>query len=146
MPALREDIAIAMVKLKGYNSNRFPDLSILEAMFTDYQSISNYAMNYIALAVENKLISGYPDETIRPQRPLTRAEAAAIIYKAYQYGNDNKVGIVSEIPSEQEQLSNVGIPVLQENQDSDKSSEIIYIIPGNPQSQTPSVTDSVYGN
>ncbi|HZG75945.1 MAG TPA: S-layer homology domain-containing protein, partial [Paenibacillus sp.] len=35
-PALREDLAVAIVKLKGYDSTHFPDLSVIQAMFTDY--------------------------------------------------------------------------------------------------------------
>lgn len=89
-PALREDIAIALVKLKGYEVNRLPDHSTLEAMFKDYAGISASARDYVALAVENGLVSGYPDETFRPQATVTRAEATVMLWRAYQYGNDNK--------------------------------------------------------
>jgi len=89
-PALREDIVVAMVKLKGYDS-KLPDLSIIQAMFTDYDSISAYARNYVAIAVENGLISGYPDETFRSQEAITRAQAAAIMSRAFRLGNDNKL-------------------------------------------------------
>ena len=89
--ATREDIAVAIVKLKGLNQGHFPDLSIIQTMFKDYDGISAFALNYVALAVSNNLISGYPDETFKPQSALTRAEAAAILYRAYQHGNGNKV-------------------------------------------------------
>ncbi|MGN7384087.1 S-layer homology domain-containing protein [Paenibacillus sp. SAFN-117] len=89
-PALREDIAIALVKLKGYDVNRLPDHSTLEAMFKDYAGISESAKDYVALAVENGLVSGFPDETFRPQATVTRAEATVMLWRAYQYGNDNK--------------------------------------------------------
>lgn len=65
-------------------------------MFTDVQAISQYARNNVALAVEHGLISGFPDETFKPQMQLTRAQAAAILYRAYQFGNDNKVGFEGE--------------------------------------------------
>ena len=87
--ALREDIAVAMVKLKGYDTLGY-DLSMLKAMFSDWQSISSDAQKYVAIGVEKGLISGYEDGTFRGQKGITRAEAATLLWKAYQYGNDNK--------------------------------------------------------
>jgi len=89
-PALREDIAVAIVKLKGYDVARLANRSIIEAMFTDYEGISESAKDYVAIAVENGIVSGFPDETFRPQNSITRAEAAAMLWRAFMYGNDNK--------------------------------------------------------
>lgn len=89
MPAIREDIAVAMVKLKGY-SVVGADMTMLSRMFSDYQSISSEAQKYVASAVENGLISGYDDGTFRGQQSITRAEAATLLWRAYQYGNNNK--------------------------------------------------------
>ena len=88
--ALREDIAVALVKLKGYDTSVY-DESILKAMFTDWQSISEGARKYVAVAVENGLISGFEDNTFRGQASITRAQAATLLWRAYQYGNGNKV-------------------------------------------------------
>jgi len=88
--ALREDIAVALVKLKGYDTSLY-DESILKAMFTDYQSISSGARKYVSVAVEQGLISGYEDNTFRGQNTITRAEAATLLWRAYQYGSGNKV-------------------------------------------------------
>jgi len=90
-PALREDLAVAIVKLKGYDSTHFPDLSVIQAMFTDYTGISSYARNYVAIAVEAKLVSGFPDDTFRAQQPVNRAQAAAMLSRAYQFGSDTKL-------------------------------------------------------
>lgn len=89
-PALREDIAVALVTLKGYDT-KVSDLGMLKAMFSDYTGISEVAKPYIAIAVEKGLISGYTDGTFRAQQSITRAEAAALLWRASQYGNDNKV-------------------------------------------------------
>lgn len=89
-PAVREDIAVALVKLKGYEDD-YADTSILSTMFTDVSSISLDARPYVAIAVERGLVSGYDDRTFRGQASITRAEAAAMLWRAYQYGNDNKV-------------------------------------------------------
>jgi hypothetical protein len=89
-PALREDITIAIVKLKGYDVARLSNRSTIEAMFKDYEGISESAKDYVSIAVENGLVSGYQDETFRPQNSITRAEAAALLWRAFMYGNDNK--------------------------------------------------------
>lgn len=88
-PALREDIAVAVVKLKGYDVST-ADLDALRTMFSDYDSISSSIRPYIAAAVEHGVISGYSDGTFRGQRSVTRAEAAAILWRAFQKGNDDK--------------------------------------------------------
>lgn len=87
--ALREDIAVALVKLKGYDTTGY-DLSILKTMFSDWNSISDGARKYVAVAVERGLVSGYEDGTFRGQDGVTRAEASALLWRAYQYGNGNK--------------------------------------------------------
>ncbi|RAV02696.1 hypothetical protein DQG13_09340 [Paenibacillus sp. YN15] len=89
-PALREDITVAITKLKGFDVSRLSNRSIIEAMFKDYDGISEAAKDYVAVAVENGLVSGYEDETFRPQATVTRAEAATLLWRAFQYGSDNK--------------------------------------------------------
>lgn len=88
-PALREDIAVALVKLKGYDTLG-ADESLLTTMFTDATSISSDARKYVAVALERGLVSGYEDNTFRGQASISRAEATAMLWRAYQYGNDNK--------------------------------------------------------
>ena len=90
--ALREDIAVALVKLKGYDT-KSADQSMLKTMFSDYESISESAKPYVAAAVERGLVSGYEDGTFRGQDSISRAEAAAMLWRAFQYGNDNKTTI-----------------------------------------------------
>lgn len=87
--AVREDVTMAMVKLKGYDVSNV-DFSYLSG-FTDTDSISNNIKAYVAVAVEKGLISGFEDNTFRGQGTLTRAEAATLLWKAFQYGSDNKV-------------------------------------------------------
>ena len=93
--ALREDIAVALVKLKGYDTKN-TDQNILQTMFSDYDSISESAKPYVATAVDRGLVSGYDDGTFKGQDSITRAEAAAMLWRAYQYGNDNKTTEVSD--------------------------------------------------
>lgn len=88
--AIREDIAVALVKLKGYDVS-VADLGMLQTMFSDYDSISETAKRYVAVAVARGLVSGYDDGTFKGQQSITRAEAATLIWRANQYGADNKI-------------------------------------------------------
>lgn len=88
--AIREDIAVALVKLKGYDIS-VADLGMLSTMFSDYESISENAKRYVAVAVARGLVSGYEDGTFKGQQSITRAEASTLIWRANQYGADNKV-------------------------------------------------------
>ena len=92
--AVREDVTVSMVKLKGYDVTNV-DYSYL-SQFTDPDSVSSDLKKYIAAAVEKGLINGFEDNTFRGQATLTRAEAATILWRAFQYGNDNKVASPSQ--------------------------------------------------
>ena len=86
---VREDVTMAMVRLKGYDLSAV-DFSVL-SKFTDMDSVSNNIKTYVAIAVEKGLISGYEDNTFRGQATLTRAEAATLLWRAFQLGNNDKV-------------------------------------------------------
>ncbi len=87
--AVREDVTVSLVKLKGYDINNV-DYSYL-SQFKDTNSISNSLKAYVAVAIQNNLISGFEDNTFRGQDTLTRAEAATLLWKAFQSGSNNKV-------------------------------------------------------
>lgn len=87
--ASREDVTVSLVKLKGY-SVKDVDYSSLSA-FKDIDSISNDLKKYVAVALEKNLISGFEDNTFRGQDTLTRAEAATLLCRAFQMGDDNKI-------------------------------------------------------
>ena len=50
--------------------------------FADSNLISPWAKKAITIASQNKIINGYPDNTIRPQTQASRAEAATVIAQA----------------------------------------------------------------
>lgn len=112
--AVREDVTVSMVRLKGYDTSNV-DYSYLN-QFSDTASISNSLKAYVAVAVEKGLIDGFDDGTFRGQNTLTRAEAAALLWRAFQYGSDNKVADVSdtaiatEKPSDQTTVSSGNTP------------------------------------
>lgn len=76
--AKREDVATALVKLKGYKVNE----NDLTAVFTDASEISESNKKYVAAAVENGLLDGFEDDTFRGGEGITRAQAAAVISRA----------------------------------------------------------------
>lgn len=86
--ATREDVTISLVLVKGYDISDV-DYSVIN--FRDMDSISNYAKAYVAVAIENNLISGFEDNTFRGQDTLTRAEAATLLFRAFQHGSADKV-------------------------------------------------------
>ena len=95
--AVREDVTVAMVKLKGYDMSEV-DYSVL-SNFTDNDSISSYAKAYVAMAISKDLINGFEDNTFRGQDTLTRAEAATLLYRAFQKGSEDKVTDLSSVAS-----------------------------------------------
>lgn len=79
--AVREDIAVALVRLLGYSRSKKADLSVI-SKFRDDEKISPALRPYVAIAVQTNLIKGDNNGYFRPQDEITRAEAASLIYRA----------------------------------------------------------------
>ena len=75
--ALREDVAVAVVKALDLQNNSY-DYATLNK-FSDKELISENTKKYIAIAVENNLMRGNADGTFNPKGKLTRAEASQLI-------------------------------------------------------------------
>ena len=54
--------------------------------FADFDSIGKWAISYVAGTVKSGIISGYPDNTVKPLNNITIAEAIAIVANAYNMG------------------------------------------------------------
>ncbi len=81
--AVREDMAVALVKALKLSSDNV-DENVLNT-FNDSDSISPALKKYVAIAVKNGIMKGNPvsnsdKKAFRPQNPLTRAEAAVLLY------------------------------------------------------------------
>jgi uncharacterized surface protein with fasciclin (FAS1) repeats len=59
------------------------DPSTLSTYYNDASAIPEYAAGSVAAATQGNLVVNYPDvKQLNPQQPLTRAEAAALLYQA----------------------------------------------------------------
>ena len=82
-PITREDVTAALVRAKNGVDAKQADINFLKDNFKDCSSIVNDLQPFIATALKNKLISGFPDGTFRPKDPLTRSQAATLLYRAF---------------------------------------------------------------
>jgi hypothetical protein len=57
----------------------------LELPFTDKDEIGYWAVEHVKSGYEDKVITGYPDNTYKPNNKITRAEAFTIICKLLKY-------------------------------------------------------------
>jgi hypothetical protein len=71
----REQMAMMVVKAAGLSPKAG------ETSFADSGSISLWAGEAVSTAVENGIIGGYPDNTVRPLGNASRAEAATVIVR-----------------------------------------------------------------
>jgi exopolysaccharide biosynthesis protein len=72
----RAQVAKILVKL-----NKYAIATPVDQRFKDVSDL-HWGSSYIETAARNRLIDGYPDGSFRPNNKITRAEAAAIIYRA----------------------------------------------------------------
>jgi len=86
-PAVREDMAVALVKALGLETE-LPDPvnagyadQYLRSIFNDVDDISPNLRSYVMVAYDLKLINGYPDGSFKAQNAITRAETAALLVK-----------------------------------------------------------------
>lgn len=96
-PAVREDMAVALVKTLNLESEVADDINAeyvyarLQQIFSDADTISPNLRKYVLLAYEADLIGGYTDGTCGPQKSITRAEAASMLVKVLKSAAMQKV-------------------------------------------------------
>ena len=49
--------------------------------FSDAEDISDYTVSAMAWAVDNGIISGYPDGSVKPKNTAARAEVSAVLHR-----------------------------------------------------------------
>ncbi|MHB8758165.1 MAG: BsuPI-related putative proteinase inhibitor [Bacillota bacterium] len=94
----RLEVAIILVRALGLEAQARADQTPLT--FVDKADIPAWAAGYIAVAVDKGLVTGYPDGTFQPNRPVTRAEMAKMLDNADEtLGVNVKLGqIIGPLP------------------------------------------------
>jgi len=77
--ATREDVAVALVRTMKIDE--LINETILEDTFKDYKHISPNLRTEVAIAIENELLTGFPDKTFKPLEPVTRGQVATLLYR-----------------------------------------------------------------
>lgn len=78
-PVTREDMAVIIARAVEYAGITLKGEAVAE--FADSEEISEYAKNALENLNGAGIISGYPDNTLRPQGKATRAEACMVMFK-----------------------------------------------------------------
>ncbi|GGG04268.1 hypothetical protein GCM10010912_56260 [Paenibacillus albidus] len=77
-PVTREQMALMLVNALQLENGQ------ASQTFADQGMIAIWARKAVAAAVEHGVIAGYPDNTLRPKAPATRAEAVTVIWQAME--------------------------------------------------------------
>ena len=73
-------------------------LSLAQIAFSDVSS-NYWAAQFIQQLSQRGVIAGFPDGTFRPEEPVTRAQFAAMVNKAFQKSQQRQVINFSDVPS-----------------------------------------------
>lgn len=87
----REQAVIVFCKISSLDTD---DPSPADA-FTDLPA-GYYAKKQVAAAVQNGMVAGFPDQTFRPSDAITKAEAASMIYRVFQWKQNNQADTTAQ--------------------------------------------------
>lgn len=71
-------VSVLLVKALGYDAEAQSKMNA-QLTFEDASQIPANLVGYVAAAVDHKLVAGYDDNTFKPNKPVTRAEMAALL-------------------------------------------------------------------
>jgi hypothetical protein len=90
-PITRAEFVVLLAGALGWSDTGRP------VRLSDYATIPDWARPAVDCAVRQGLVHGYPDNTFRPEAPITRAEAAVLLDNAlniFASGADNNSDLV----------------------------------------------------
>lgn len=87
--ALREDVAVAMVKVMKLEVMDIDPEKYLASQFYDVATISPGLYKEVAAGIYYKLISGNPNGSFEGDKPINRASVASLIFKAIKMPNQS---------------------------------------------------------
>ena len=96
----REEVAVIVTRLLDYS---LETSTVQASLYLDSPSIANWAEASVEMMLEKGFITGYPDNTIRPQKSITRAETVALLSRVFglvineagTYGPDSGMEIIN---------------------------------------------------
>lgn len=94
--ATRAWITHLVVRMVNKNSES-QQLASEPASFKDAASIPTWALGSVNVGSKYKLISGYPDNTFRPNQYVTRAEIVSLLSKSEEYLNLGEAVITAKV-------------------------------------------------
>lgn len=80
-PVTRELMCSYIVNAQGLVADETADDEIVYATFRDANQISPEHLESVKIALQNKVITGYEDNTFRPKNFVTKAELASLLNK-----------------------------------------------------------------
>lgn len=90
-PADRQWATVLLVKALGLEDEAKAKMNT-NLSFKDKNEIAAGAVGYIAVALEKGLVTGYENNTFRPNQPVTRAELAALLDRTGDQIPDSQTG------------------------------------------------------
>ncbi|MBQ9045939.1 MAG: S-layer homology domain-containing protein [Oscillospiraceae bacterium] len=104
-PVTREQMAAILMRYYGVNTDvsdeMLPDLkAALAEVFTDADSVSNWATLAVCACVESGLMKGDAAGTFRPTDTMSRAECAQILKNMFDVAIDQLAGPAPETPAQ----------------------------------------------
>ena len=110
-PAVREDIAVALVKMMGLSGSDLKDWNYAAKHFSDAYDISPELVVYVSLAAERGLIQGYPDGSFRPGSGITRAETVVMLNRCTKVAfADSEDSTIAQAPGAKPVLTFTSCP------------------------------------
>lgn len=82
-PATRAWAAMVLVRAMGLKEEALAAANA-QLPFSDASAIPADKRGYVSVAVEHGLLAGYPDNTFKPQKPVTRAEMTTILDRLHE--------------------------------------------------------------
>ncbi|MFC4402958.1 N-acetylmuramoyl-L-alanine amidase [Gracilibacillus xinjiangensis] len=94
----RAEAATMIGKVLDLNGEQKPS-----TLFSDVEA-SHFASGYIQSAVNEGIVSGYPDGTFKPSKSITRGEMAIIVTRAFNLRESVKVGFTDVVGTNYESV------------------------------------------
>jgi hypothetical protein len=91
-----KNTATPIVEAESSPSTRASDLLAQATTFSDTEG--NWAQSFIQALAARNIIQGFPDGTFRPDEPVTRAQFAAMIRKAFQKNPVREAIAFADVP------------------------------------------------